>query len=51
MALTVAQLLVRLNADTTGMEAGFARAGKMLGPGGPLGMPLLLATEIGRAHV
>ena len=44
MAISIAQLIVRLNADTTGMEAGFARASKMLGPTGPLGMPLLLAT-------
>lgn len=41
MAITVAQLLVKLNADTLGAEAGFARVSKMLGPGGPLGLAVL----------
>lgn len=44
MAISVAQLLVKINADTTGLEAGFGRASAMLGPTGPLGMPVLLAT-------
>lgn len=42
--VTVAQLLVKLNADTAAAEFSLARVGKMLGPGGALGLPVLLGT-------
>ena len=43
MPITIAQLLVKLNADTTSAEAGLARVGKLLGPGGALGLGVLAA--------
>ena len=43
MAITAANLIVKLNADTLGAETGIARVATMLGPGGALGLAVPIA--------